>query len=43
MFLGGLAYTLIGVWISRASGGDSFYAYRNGIEFVVGSDARATR
>ncbi len=35
LLLGGLAYTLVQAWIIRASGGDSFYGYRHGIELVM--------
>jgi alpha-1,2-mannosyltransferase len=35
MFWGGLVYTVFQAWIARAVGGDSFYGYRHGIEFVV--------
>jgi alpha-1,2-mannosyltransferase len=35
LLFGGLAYTLLQAWISRAVGGDSFYGYRHGIELVM--------
>jgi hypothetical protein len=35
LLLGGLAYTLLQGWMRNGIGGDSFYGYRLGIEFVV--------